>query len=129
VKQKIPIACCLTVFTKEQRSVYKDTWAELTKGRLGIKETDNGYEYRFTDESDTLRLLFEWISMERQCCPFLTFTVNISKEGEPINRNQKNRIRLIARGREAAADAGLGALTGCWEAGCCSPFGLLVQYG
>lgn len=27
---------------------------------------------------------YDWISLERKCCPFLTFTVSASHENEPI---------------------------------------------
>jgi hypothetical protein len=81
---EIPIACCHTVFTKDERSVYKDIWGELETRRLGVTEIESGFEYQFPGDSDTLRLVNEWVSMERKCCPFLTFTVIASNEDEPL---------------------------------------------
>jgi hypothetical protein len=82
--KKAPIACCHTVFTKEQRVAYKRTWEELEARRRGITELANGYRHEFPGDPQTLRLVHEWIGMERQCCPFLTFTVIVGNEEEPI---------------------------------------------
>lgn len=78
--REIPIACCHTVFTKEQRVEYKSIWRELETRRKGIMELENGYQYQFPGDAETLRLINEWVSMERKCCPFLTFSV-ISRAG------------------------------------------------
>ncbi|KRE38179.1 hypothetical protein ASG81_19950 [Paenibacillus sp. Soil522] len=80
----MPVACCHTVFTKEERIDYKEICGELEKRRIGITEIENGFEYQFPGDSDTARLLFEWVSLERKCCPFLTFTVSASHENKPF---------------------------------------------
>jgi len=82
--EKIPVACCHNVFTKEQRLAYTFIWQELEKRKLGITELVNGYEYQFQGDSETLRLINEWASMERKCCPFLTFTVIASNMDKPV---------------------------------------------
>jgi hypothetical protein len=84
MKKVIPVACCHTVFTNEQRSDYKNAWNELEKRRLGITDIEMGFEHQFSGDKDTLHLLNEWISLERKCCPFLIFTVRVSNENEPI---------------------------------------------
>nr|AYQ72415.1 hypothetical protein EAV92_07430 [Cohnella candidum] len=76
--------CCHGVFTKEQRVVYKNIWEELKTRRLDITELETGYQYHFPGDSETLRLVNEWVSMERKCCPFLTFTVIANNEDEPV---------------------------------------------
>lgn len=78
------IACCRTVFTKEQRLAYKDVWEKLESRRLAIRELDNGIQYRFPGDPETLRLIQEWVSMERLCCPFLTFAVKAGHVNEPV---------------------------------------------
>jgi hypothetical protein len=84
MSKQIPVACCHTVFTKEQRVEYKSIWEELETRRLGITEIEKGYQYQFPGDSETLRLVNEWVSLERKCCPFLTFSVSVSNEEEPI---------------------------------------------
>lgn len=91
MNKEIPVACCHTVFTKEEQIDYKDIWGELEKRRIGITEIENGFEYQFPGNSDTERLLFEWISLERKCCPFLTFT-------DKSNHSHLSKIRLYKLG-------------------------------
>jgi hypothetical protein len=43
-----------------------------------------GQQYQFHGDSETLRLVNAWVSMERKCCPFLTFTVIASNEEQPV---------------------------------------------
>jgi hypothetical protein len=84
MSKEIPVACCHTVFTKEQRVEYKSIWGELETRKLSITELENGYQYHFPGDSETLRLINEWVSMERKCCPFLTFSVIAINEEEPV---------------------------------------------
>lgn len=84
MNKEIPVACCHTAFTKEQRMNYKHTWKELAKRRLAITEIEKGFLYQFPGDSDTMRLLYEWISLERKCCPFLTFNTRATHENAPI---------------------------------------------
>jgi hypothetical protein len=84
MSKEIPVACCHMVFTKEQRIEYKSIWGELEIRRVGIMEIEKGYQYQFPGDSETLRLVNEWVSMERKCCPFLTFSVIASNVDEPV---------------------------------------------
>jgi hypothetical protein len=84
MEKEIPVACCHSVFTTEQRVEYKSIWGELETRRLGITELENGYQHSFPGDAETLWLINEWVSMERKCCPFLTFTVIASNADEPV---------------------------------------------
>ncbi|MFD3768822.1 MULTISPECIES: hypothetical protein [Paenibacillus] len=90
--KEIPISCCYTVFTKEERFEYKNIWRGLELRRISITEIEKGYQHLFPGDSETLRLLNEWIGLERRCCPFLTFTV--------IANNEDKTIRLQLTGNE-----------------------------
>ena len=62
----------------------------LAKSRelfLQIQETrelSNGYEFRFGDESEVLRRLAEFVSLEKLCCPFLRFEIEVEAESGPV---------------------------------------------
>lgn len=84
MEKEIPVACCHSVITTEQRVEYKSIWGELETRRLGITELENGYQYGFPGDAETLGLINEWVSMERKCCPFLTFTVIASNTDELV---------------------------------------------
>lgn len=84
MNKEISVACCHTVFTKEQRMEYNNIWEELETRRLGVTELENGYQYQFPGDVETLRLINDWVSMERKCCPFLTFSVIARNVDEPV---------------------------------------------
>ncbi|WP_027084462.1 hypothetical protein [Cohnella panacarvi] len=80
----IPVACCHTAFTKDERETYASIWERLSSRRFAITELENGYRFQYPGDAETLRLVYEWVSMERRCCPFLTFGVTARHEEEPI---------------------------------------------
>jgi len=79
-----PVACNHTVFTKEQRDAYRDIWRKLETCLLAAGPIEAGCRYDFPGDADTLRLVHEWVSLERRCCPFITFTVVAGHEQQPV---------------------------------------------
>ncbi|CAM4043531.1 hypothetical protein L1N85_19610 [Paenibacillus alkaliterrae] len=47
MKKEIPVACCHTVFTKEERIDYKDAWGELEKEGLELRRLNQGLSINF----------------------------------------------------------------------------------
>lgn len=48
-----------------------------------VREVANGYEFRHAAHVSVLLLLAEFIRLERRCCPFLEFTLNVETEHGP----------------------------------------------
>ncbi|MFL6414877.1 MAG: hypothetical protein ACJ74Y_04305 [Bryobacteraceae bacterium] len=46
-------------------------------------EVAEGFEYELNAEMITLSETAEWITMERLCCPFLTFQLDVAGNGDP----------------------------------------------
>jgi len=86
-KQKeaeIPFACSLTALTAAERAHHSDLSKELHRAVKDIRELDNGYAFQFSGEAKTISMVAEWISLERLCCPFFTFQLEVASEGKPI---------------------------------------------
>jgi hypothetical protein len=49
-----------------------------------IHELDNGYAFCFGSETKVLERLGQFIALERLCCPFFGFTVDVEPEGGQI---------------------------------------------
>lgn len=81
----IPVACRSTVFSKEQRQEYGQIWSLLEARCVQIFELDEGLEFHFPGDAETFRLLSGWVTLERQCCPFLTFIITVRHEEESIS--------------------------------------------
>ena len=86
-KQKaneIPFACSLTALTADERAHHSDLSKELHNAVKDIRELDNGYAFQFSGEAKTISMVAEWISLERLCCPFFTFQLEVASESRPM---------------------------------------------
>lgn len=79
----IPIACVPSAMTTEQRETYQQLLEEMSKCRQEISELPNGYTVCFPAESSMIMKLAEFISLERLCCPFLSFELCV-KPNRPV---------------------------------------------
>jgi hypothetical protein len=78
-----PIACRLNALTKEER--HRE--GELLQEHLGAvretRELPDGYAYRFDSNDGLFRRLAELVTLEHRCCPFLTFRLEWTGDGDP----------------------------------------------
>ena len=78
---QLPIACTLTSSELQQRraTVLEKFRREITE----LTELDNGYAYSFSAQA-SLQDLGIMIDLERQCCPFLRFRVDVEPAGGAV---------------------------------------------
>lgn len=81
-KNSIPIACSLT--DVEFRKRREGLLAEIKKGILETVELKTGFSFKFPFSNIWLQKLTEMISVERECCPFLNFKMNIKAGSDSI---------------------------------------------
>jgi hypothetical protein len=79
-----PIACDMTAIPADQRPGHLATSKDLFSRIQESRELGNGYEFRFTDEPDLIVKLGQFISLEKLCCPFLGFAIEVEPEGGPV---------------------------------------------
>jgi hypothetical protein len=78
----LPIACSLTSAELQQR---RRTVLEKIRGAVvEARELQDGYAYCFPSENQQLAEIASMIELERQCCPFLRFSLIIEPNGGPI---------------------------------------------
>jgi hypothetical protein len=87
-----PIACDMTAIPLEQRPSHLATSRDLFSQIEELRELSNGYEFRFASGSSLLMKLAEFVSLEKLCCPFLSFMIEVGAEGGPV------WLRLTGRG-------------------------------
>jgi len=80
----IPLACNMGVFTPSQREAHIQTTTELIQAVQSVQDIENGYEFRFPNETEFISKIAEFISNERLCCPFLEFTLNVVSNSELV---------------------------------------------
>ena len=79
-----PFACSLTAMSAAERERYGKLSEKLHAAVKEIRELREGYAFRLAGERETIAMVAEWISLERLCCPFFTFQLEVASEGAPI---------------------------------------------
>jgi len=72
--------CSMTAIPADQRSAHLGTLEKLFRAVECIDELRNGYTFRLPNQSDVLLEAAQFIALERLCCPFFSFQLNV--EGE-----------------------------------------------
>jgi hypothetical protein len=79
-----PIACRLDAIPASDRPRYNELRRMLAAAAIGKCELPNGIEVQISTERMALAQLAEWISFERNCCPFLDFRIDVAPESGPV---------------------------------------------
>jgi|SRR6516225_6318786 hypothetical protein len=81
---KAGLACNLNALTPEERDRRQMVLGAVMRTIIGRGELANGFELRFDAARLDLAALGEWIALERRCCPFLHFRLDIEPAGKTI---------------------------------------------
>ena len=79
-----PIACNLNALDNEQRRRHQSLTAQLRAAAQETRELPDGYSFRLPSDGATIQRAAEWITLERRCCPFIAFGLEISRENGPL---------------------------------------------
>ena len=80
----VPIACNLDALSAQERERHAALLLELGGKVLEMRELPDGYAYRFAPEARTVAEIAEWIGLERACCPFLRFSLDVEPNTGPV---------------------------------------------
>src|SRR5215470_6931201 len=83
-KNQSPLACDMTAIPAAQRPLHLAKSREMFSQIEETCELSNGYEFRFTDGPDVLKRLADFVSLEKLCCPFLKFEIEVEAENGPV---------------------------------------------
>ena len=76
-----PLACNMKAISAAERPRYNDLMKRLRIAAQDRSELSDGYAYKLDTKKITLPEVAEWITMERLCCPFLTFQLDVKGDG------------------------------------------------
>lgn len=77
-------ACDLFALTDAEREHHVAMSAALFGSMVEARELDHGYTMRLPDAPDTLAKLADFIALDRKCCPFFHFSVDVEPHDGPI---------------------------------------------
>jgi hypothetical protein len=75
-----PFHCDLYALTSEQRLVHAELTARLVAGILEKRELAEGFAFRVDAEKVPPDAIGQWIELERKCCPFFGFRMDVEPE-------------------------------------------------
>jgi hypothetical protein len=75
--EAIPLACNMNAFDADQRVRYGELKRALFPRAARITFLENGLEIAHEADARTILELAEFATLERLCCPFLTFNLEI----------------------------------------------------
>jgi hypothetical protein len=80
---EIPVACFLT--DKELQARRKNYLDKAAESLIDSAELSNGFVFRFPLRESILQDLAEIIDLERKCCPFLNFRLELESGNDFVS--------------------------------------------
>jgi len=81
---ELPITCDLTAITPEKRGHHQQLWQQLQSSVQAIRELPDGYALHLPNDSATILAAAEFITLERLCCSFFNFKLEITPASGPV---------------------------------------------
>jgi hypothetical protein len=70
---------------EEAQQIRGELITQLLDAIKQVRESDSGYTLRFSSSNNDLKMVSEWIHVERICNPFLRFKLAVESNGGPIS--------------------------------------------
>ena len=83
-RRESPIACILEPFSSAERARWEELGTKWRASVLEIRELPDGYALRIPSDAASVLAVAEWMTLDRVCCPFLGFALEIEREGGPV---------------------------------------------
>lgn len=78
----LPIACTLTAPELQQRR--SGLLRRFQEAVVEVRELGDGYAYRLPSDETWIMEVVQLITLERQCCPFMTFNLRLEPNNGPM---------------------------------------------
>ena len=79
-----PIACNLLGLTATERVRQKELHKQLFSKVERVRELPNGYAVGLPGSKGTILAVAEFITLERTCCSFFRFELEVGRQEEPV---------------------------------------------
>lgn len=77
-------ACNLSALSPVERVKHLTNTGRLMKTVQAVQEQGRGYSLQFANERGTIVQVAEFISLERLCCPFFDFALQVEAGNESV---------------------------------------------
>jgi hypothetical protein len=79
-----PLACDLDAISANDRPRYSELRRMVAASVTARRELPDGFALQISTERMALAQVAEWISLERKCCPFFEFRIEIAPGSGPV---------------------------------------------
>ena len=79
-----PFFCNLSALDADQRTHHRELTARLRESVEEVRELADGYGFRLAVDTARITLVAEWMALERLCCPFFAFQIDVGSDGQPL---------------------------------------------
>ncbi len=73
--------CDMGVLNDREQERHQTISLQIQKSVESVRELPDGYALRFAAESDLILALAEFITLERRCCDFFNFRLEVEADG------------------------------------------------
>ncbi len=84
VESVSPFACVMEAIEPSKRQQHIATAKHLFGSVQEVRELPNGYAFQLPTESELMLKAAEFIALERLCCPFFGFALQVEPEGGAV---------------------------------------------
>jgi hypothetical protein len=84
VERESPFACVMEAIEPSKRQQHIATAEFVFAAVTEVRELPNGYAFHLPNASEMLRKVGDFIALERLCCPFFGFTLEVEREGGAV---------------------------------------------
>jgi hypothetical protein len=78
------LACNLAAFNPEQADRHQILAHQVQRAVQAVRELPDGYAFRLPGEAAICLMIAEFITLERLCCPFLRFVLEVEPDEGPL---------------------------------------------
>ena len=79
------MVCQIRAFDPEQSQRYKSLSEDMRNVISEMKELPDGFAFQFPNDPRIIVSLAEWITLERQCCGFFNFVLEVEPDEGPVS--------------------------------------------
>jgi len=79
-----PLSCDLSALSEAQRRRHSELTRFMLSRHGAVKELADGYEFEFKNDTNVFLKIAEWMVLERICCPFLSFSLELGEQNQPV---------------------------------------------
>ena len=79
----VAFVCNMKALSPAERVRHTANTLRLKTAVVETQEAERSLRFRLSDESMDLTALAEWVRLERRCCPFFTFKIDMEGDGGP----------------------------------------------